>query len=97
MVVTDLVQGVVLLGLLALQQPGCFTLEALYAGTIVLGVCGAVFTPAAAAIVPGIVRRDVVPAAVAAGQAASNLCTIAGMLLGGVMYGLIGIAGVLAF
>jgi DHA3 family macrolide efflux protein-like MFS transporter len=95
MVVTDLVQGAVLVALFALQHLGLLTLAALYAGTIVLGVCAAVFTPAASAIVPGIVRRELVPAAVAAGQAAQNFCTIAGMLLGGAMYAVIGIGGVL--
>ena len=97
LVVTDVVQGGVLIALLALQQTHLLSLAALYAGTVLLGLCSAVFSPAAGAIIPGIVGREHVPPAVAAGQAASNVCTIAGMLLGGAMYGLVGIAGVLAF
>jgi MFS family permease len=97
MVVTDVVQGAVLLGLLALQQAHLLTLGALYGGTILLGLASAVFSPAAGAVIPGIVGRERVPGAVAAGQAAANFCTIAGMLLGGALYGLIGIAGILAF
>ncbi len=97
LVVTDVVQGGVLLGLLALQQAHLLSLGMLYAGTVLLGLASAVFSPAAGAIIPGIVEREHVPGAVAAGQAASNFCTIAGMLLGGAMYGLVGIAGILAF
>lgn len=97
LVVTDILQGAVLLALLALQQAHLLSLAALYAGTILLGLASAVFSPAAGAIVPGIVGREHVAGAVAAGQAASNFCTIAGMLLGGAMYGLVGIAGVLVF
>jgi DHA3 family macrolide efflux protein-like MFS transporter len=97
LVVTDVIQGAVLLALLALQQTHLLSLGMLYAGTVLLGLCSAVFSPAAGAIIPGIVGREHVPSAVAAGQAASNVCTILGMLLGGAMYGLVGIAGVLAF
>jgi MFS family permease len=92
---TDLLQGAVLLALLLLQQGHLLSIGALYAGTVLLGLCSAVFSPAASAIVPGIVGGKRVPEAVAAGQAAANLCTIAGMLLGGALYRLIGIAGIL--
>jgi MFS family permease len=92
---TDILQGAVLLGLLALRQGGLLSIGALYAGTVLLGLCSAVFSPAASAIVPGIVGARRVPEAVAAGQAAANFCTIAGMLLGGALYRLIGIGGVL--
>ena len=92
---TDLLQAAVLLGLLALRQGGLLTVGTLYAGTVLLGLCSAVFSPAANAIVPGLVGPGRVPEAVAAGQAAANFCTIAGMLLGGALYRLIGIGGVL--
>ncbi len=92
---TDLIQGAVLLALLLLQQGRLLSIGALYAGTVLLGLCSAVFSPAASAIVPGIVGGRRVPEAVAAGQAAANLCTIAGMLLGGALYRIVGIAGIL--
>jgi DHA3 family macrolide efflux protein-like MFS transporter len=95
MVGTDIIQGVVLLALLLLHQERMLSIEALYAATALLGLCSAVFSPAANAIVPGIVAPERVPDAVAAGQAAANLCTIAGMILGGALYRLIGIAGIL--
>jgi MFS family permease len=95
MVGTDLVQGVVLLAILLLQQGHLLSIGVLYAGTALLGLCSAVFSPAASAIVPGIVGGKRVPEAVAASQAAANLCTIAGMLLGGALYKLIGISGIL--
>ena len=97
MVVTDVLQGVVLLALLGLQQGHLLSLGILYAGTVLLGLASGVFSPAAGAIIPGIVGAEHVPAAVAAGQAAANFCTIAGMLLGGGLYGLVGLAGVLVF
>lgn len=95
MVVTDILQGVVLLALLALLQGHLLSVGVLYVGTALLGLCSAVFSPAASAIVPGIVRRDHVPQAVAAGQVTANLCTISGMLLGGALYRLIGMPGIL--
>jgi MFS family permease len=95
LVATDVVQGIVLLGLLALRAAGHLGLAALYGGTVLLGLCSALFSPAASAIVPSLVTRHLVPAAVGAGQAAANVCTIVGMLLGGALYGLIGISGVL--
>ncbi len=95
MVFTDLLQGAVLLALLGLLQGGLLSIGALYVGTALLGLCSAVFSPAASAIVPGIVGGDLVPRAVAAGQASANLCTVAGMLLGGALYKLVGMPGVL--
>jgi DHA3 family macrolide efflux protein-like MFS transporter len=96
MVGTDVIQGVVLLGLVALQQGHTLSIGMLYGATALLGLCSAVFSPAASALVPGIVEKEHMPGAVAAGQAAANICTIAGMLLGGALYRLIGIPGVLA-
>ncbi len=95
MVVTDVAQGIFLLALFLLQQGPGLSLEMLYTGTVLLGLCTAVFSPAASAIVPGIVGPGSVPQAVAASQAAVNFCTIAGMLMGGALYRLIGIGGVL--
>jgi MFS family permease len=95
MVGTDLLQAAVLLALLFLQRGGWLSIEALYGGTVLLGLCSAVFLPAATAIVPGLVGSRRIPEAVAAGQASANLCTILGMLLGGALYRFIGIGGVL--
>ena len=61
MVFTDLLQGAVLLALLALLQGRLLSIGALYVGTALLGLCSAVFSPAASAIVPGIVGGDLVP------------------------------------
>jgi MFS transporter, DHA3 family, macrolide efflux protein len=94
MVGTDIVQGVILVSLVALQFGHALSLGTLYAATVLLGLCSAVFSPAASALVPGIVGRQHVPAAVAATQAAENICTVVGMLLGGVLYKLVGIQGV---
>ena len=95
MVGTDLLQAAVLLALLFLQRGGWLSIGALYGGTVLLGLCSAVFLPAATAIVPGLVGSRRIPEAVAAGQASANLCTILGMLLGGALYRFIGIGGVL--
>ena len=95
MVGTDLLQAAVLLALLFLQRGGLLSIGALYGGTVLLGLCSAVFLPAATAIVPGLVGSRRIPEAVAAGQASANFCTILGMLLGGALYRFIGIGGVL--
>lgn len=95
MVGTDVIQGVILLALVGLQLGHSLSIGTLFTATVLLGLCSAVFSPAASALVPGIVGREQMPAAVAAGQAAENICTIVGMLLGGALYKLIGIPGVL--
>ena len=95
MVGTDLLQAAVLLALLVLRRGGLLSIGALYGGTVLLGLCSAVFLPAATAIVPGLVGGRRIPEAVAAGQASANFCTILGMLLGGALYRFIGIGGVL--
>jgi DHA3 family macrolide efflux protein-like MFS transporter len=92
---TDLLQAAVLLALLVLRRGGLLSIGALYGGTVLLGLCSAVFLPAATAIVPGLVGGRRIPEAVAAGQASANFCTILGMLLGGALYRFIGIGGVL--
>ena len=84
-----------LLALLFLQRGGWLSIGALYGGTVLLGLCSAVFLPAATAIVPGLVGSRRIPEAVAAGQASANFCPILGMLLGGALYRFIGIGGVL--
>ncbi len=95
MVATDLIQGAVLLALIVVLR-GRLSIGALFSAAVILGLCSAVFSPAAGAILPGVVGRELVPAAVAAGQVAENLCTIAGMVSGGILYKLIGIYGILA-
>ncbi len=95
MVATDLIQGAVLLALIIFLR-GRLSIGVLFCAAVILGLCGAVFSPAASAIVPGIVGRELVPAAVAAGQVTENLCIIGGMVCGGVLYKLIGINGILA-
>jgi MFS family permease len=95
MAVTDLIQGLAVLALLA-ARPNGLPIGALYAVTVILGTCGAVFSPAAGAIVPSLVGTARLSSAVAAGQAAGNLCIVAGMALGGTFYRLIGVTGVLA-
>ncbi len=96
MVGSDLIQGVALLAMIAALHGQMVSVGLVYFVTVLLGLCSAVFTPAANAILPGIVGGKRLGEAVAASQAATNFCTIAGMVLGGALYKLIGIAGILS-
>ena len=85
MVATDIVQGIALLAMIAALHGRVMSVGIVYGVTVLLGLCSAVFMPAANAIIPGIVGAKRLPEAVAASQAAANVCTIAGMVLGGAL------------
>lgn len=63
----------------------------IYIAAAVLGICGAIFNPASDAIVPNIVEKDQLVQASSLEQFYSSVCNVIGMLLGGILFGLIGI------
>jgi MFS family permease len=94
---TDIVQGTVLVLMAVLVACNSLQVWMIYLLTAILAFCGAVFSPAASALIPDIVLPGQIPQAMSANQLTVNLCTIAGMLSGGVLYQFFGITSVLLF
>lgn len=94
---TDIVQGIVLVLMAVLVSYNSLQIWMIYLLTVVLAFCSAVFSPAASALIPDIVLPKQVPQATSANQLTISLCTIAGMLAGGVLYQFFGITMVLLF
>lgn len=69
----------------------------LYIAAAVLGICGAIFNPASDAIVPNIVEKEQLVQASSLEQFYSSICNVIGMLLGGILFSLIGINMILIF
>lgn len=97
MVLTDVVQGIVLAGMALLLSGGRMQVWMIYLCTAVLALCGAVFSPAASAVIPDIVRVDLLNEATSANQFTISFCAMAGMLAGGAVYGASGMTAVLIF
>ena len=94
---TDIVQGVVLVLMAILVSCNSLQIWMIYLLTVVLAFCGAVFSPAASAMIPDIVLPGQIPQATSANQFTISLCTMAGMLSGGILYQFFGITAVLLF
>lgn len=94
---TDIVQGIVLVLMAVLISYHSLHIWMIYLLTVVLAFCGAVFSPAASAMIPELVRPGQIPQATSANQFTISLCTMAGMLSGGVLYQFFGITAVLLF
>jgi DHA3 family macrolide efflux protein-like MFS transporter len=86
----DVIRGVVVLVAAFLLWQHLMQIWMLYVSAIILGCCGAIFSPAASAIVPNIVEESQLSAATSANHFTTNLCTMLGMLVSGLLYGWIG-------
>ncbi len=95
LVQTDIVQGIVLVLMAVLVSYNSLQVWMICLLTVVLAFCGAVFSPAASAMIPDIVRPGQIPQATSANQFTISLCTMAGMLSGGLLYQFFGITAVL--
>jgi len=94
---TDIVQGIVLVLMALLVSYNSLQIWMIYPLTAVLAFCGAIFSPAASAMIPDIVLPGQLPQAMSANQFTISLCTMAGMLLGGTLYQFWGIKAILLF
>jgi MFS family permease len=92
MVWMDVIRGIVVVVAALLLYQHLLQIWMLYVSAIVLGFCGAVFSPAASAIIPNIVEKDQLTQASSADQLIGSFCMIVGMLISGILYNLIGIA-----
>ncbi|HEX3028334.1 MAG TPA: MFS transporter [Clostridia bacterium] len=93
-VALDLVRGVLVVLMAILLIKNMLTMPLLYLGTVILGLCGSVFSPAASAIIPNIVEKEKLTQATSIDSLISGVCNIAGMLTGGILFNLIGITSI---
>jgi MFS family permease len=94
LVAMDLVRWTAVLALALVLYAGALEIWMLYVGAVALAACGAVFNPAAGAIIPNLVEADQIPEASSMNQFSWSLCAFAGMLLGGGLYAWAGIKAV---
>ena len=87
----DLVRCLVVLALALLLHERALQIWMLYVGAIALGSCGAVFNPAAGAIIPNVVDDGRLAEATSMNQFSWSICAFAGMMAGGFLFNLIGI------
>ncbi len=95
LVIMDLVRMLMLIILSGLAFLGMLNLATIYSVSIILGICAAIFNPAATAIIPNIVEPSDINKAISANQFVSSLCSIVGMVLGSIIYGFLGIKAIL--
>jgi len=93
----DVIRGVIVLLAAFLLHQQLLQIWMLYASAMLLGFCGAVFTPTAGAIIPNIVDEQQLPQAMSANQFSMSFCTMIGMLLSGILYSWIGILAIFLF
>lgn len=93
-VIMDLARFAIVLTMAFLLQQGLLYLWVLYLGTALLEICGAIFNPAASAIIPNIVEENQYTQAASMDQLIWSTCIVLGMLTGGILFGLLGIAAI---
>lgn len=91
MVWMDVIRGLTVFIIAILLYQNLLQIWMLYISAIVMGVCGAIFAPAASAIIPNIVNDEQLTQASSVEQFVSSFCMMAGMLISGFLYNLIGI------
>jgi MFS transporter, DHA3 family, macrolide efflux protein len=92
----DLARGAVVVAGAVLLYFGALEIWMLYVGAIALPFCGAIFNPAAGAIIPDIVSEEELPRAMSMNQFSWSFCAIVGMVAGGLVYSFAGAAAVFA-
>jgi MFS transporter, DHA3 family, macrolide efflux protein len=101
LVTTDLARAVIIgsIGVYLLFAPvvTSFHVALLVCGAALSGIMGALFAPAAQAIVPDLVRGERLASANAVMQISSQTCMLVGQALGGVLYVTWGAAALLLF
>lgn len=97
LVVTDLIRGALVAGVVALLLGGGLTLAHLYAMYLLFGLCSAFFMPATASIVPETVPKPLLVPANALRSFAGEFAGIVGPALGGILVGFGGLALALGF
>ncbi len=90
----DVIRGIVVVLAAALLYYQLIQIWMLYICAIILAICGSLFAPAASAIIPNVVEENQLSQATSMDQFVGSFCMIAGMLISGLLYNLIGITAI---
>jgi DHA3 family macrolide efflux protein-like MFS transporter len=94
MIWMDAIRGVTVLLAAFLLYHHLLAIWMLYICGMILGFCGAVFSPAASAIIPNIVEEDQLTQATSMDQFTGSFCIVTGMVISGVLYHGIGVIAI---
>ncbi len=87
---SDIISGIFIIGITGLIAQGIFSdsinLVLLFFLSLVLGLCGACFSPAVSALVPQLVDKKILHSANAMFQSTSQLSMVLGQAIGGLFY-----------
>ncbi|MDT3740096.1 MAG: MFS transporter [Candidatus Kapabacteria bacterium] len=97
LIITDIIRGVIVLGLAILSWFSILNLTILIFATILISINSAFFNPATLAIIPNIVEKKDLSRANALNQSTANLSGVVGLLLGSGLIALIGVSLAFAF
>jgi MFS family permease len=87
----DVIRGIVVLLAAFLLYSHILQIWMIYVSAIFLGFCGSLFSPAAGAIIPNIVEDNQLTQAVSLNNFTGSFCAASGLLVGGMLYKLIGV------
>ncbi|AZR72340.1 hypothetical protein BBF96_02395 [Anoxybacter fermentans] len=93
-VLMDIIRGVVILVMTYLLFVDKLSYMLLVAGTVIISISESFFDPAVSALLPNLVENDELMQANSLKNLASNLTSITGLALGGILIGFIGVTGV---
>ena len=97
MVWMDIIRGITVLVAAFLLYHQLLQIWMLYISAVILSFCGAIFSPAAGAIIPNIVDENQLTQAQSSDQFIYNFCMMIGMLIGGILYNFLGVFMVFIF
>jgi DHA3 family macrolide efflux protein-like MFS transporter len=87
----DAIRGIVVILAAVLLYNHLLQIWMLYISAVFLGICGAIFSPSASAIIPNIVERNQLTQATSMDNFIGSFCTGIGLLISGFLYNFIGI------
>ncbi|MCP4746257.1 MAG: MFS transporter [Desulfobacteraceae bacterium] len=96
-VLTDLIRGAVVFGVLIFYLQGALTLPIIIAAQVLLSICAAFYDPSIPAVIPQIVNKDQLVKANSLTQFVQGFSTIAGPVLGGIAIATVGYKFIFVF
>jgi DHA3 family macrolide efflux protein-like MFS transporter len=90
----DVIRGTIVTIAALLMYLQMMQIWMLYGSQIVLALCGAVFSPTASAIIPNVVEENQLTQASSMDLFVGNFCSIAGMVIGSILYALMGVTAI---
>lgn len=90
----DIIRGVTVAVVGIMMYFGIVSIWMFYIASVILSVCGALFVPASNALIPLIVKEESLTRANSAISTVNSISSILGLIMGGVLYQMIGIQGI---